>query len=147
MGGQKSLLCTTLALYEDIKVSPKFTYLSMETFCHRFNTLLKSVYKRVPHLPATQIWKPQSRNLKHRINHNYKAMTRLSMDLKVIPIHESRSEEIGNVVIEHVLSKYRIPECMIMNLDSVFLSTLINYWLNKLGTPMLLVLNVINWYN
>ena len=78
-------------------------------------------------------------------------MTRLSMDLKVmpisykehkfisvvidevasffetIPIHQSRSEEIGDSLIEHVFSKYSVPAYMITDQDSAFISTLINY--------------------
>ena len=95
--------------------------------------------------------KPQPRQLQHRINPNYKAMTRLSIDLKVIlrsytghryilvvideatnfmitfPIHQPRPEGIRDALIEHVFSMSSIPEYMIIDQDSVFMSTLIKY--------------------
>ena len=40
-----------------------------------------------------------------------------------IPIHQSRSVEIGYALIEYVFSKYCIPECMIMDQDIAFMST------------------------
>ena len=87
-------------------------------------------------------------------------MTRLSMDLKVmpryykghkfiivvtdeatnlkvrIPFYQSRSEEIGDALIEHEFSKYNISECMIMNQDRAFMSTLINCLFKKLGVKI-----------
>ena len=44
-----------------------------------------------------------------------------------IPIYQSRSEEIGDALIEHVCSKHNIPKYMIRDQDSTFMSTLINY--------------------
>ena len=73
--------------------------------------------------------KPPVRQLLQRINLNYRPLSRLSMDLKVMPrshyghkfilciidevtnylitvlIYHSRSEEIGNALIENVISK------------------------------------------
>ena len=85
-------------------------------------------------------------------------MTRLDMDLKVmptfykghkfllinidevannvvnIPIHQPRSEEIGEALVEHVSSNYSIPEFMIMDEVSAFMPTLICYLFKMLGT-------------
>ena len=93
------------------------------------------------------------RQLQHRINPNYNAMTRVSMDLKVMLRSykgytftlvvidkvtnfmvkiQSRSEEIGEALIGHVFSEYSISKCMIMDQESAFMSTLINH-LFKLG--------------
>ena len=82
-------------------------------------------------------------------------MCRLSMDLKVmprshkghkfilciinevikylitVPKYQARSEEVGEVLIEHVITKYCIPEYIIMDQDSVFMSSLMTYLLNK----------------
>ena len=68
-----------------------------------------------------------------RIHLNYRPLSRLSMDLKVMPrsnkghkyilciidevmnylitvlIHQSRSEEIGNALIENIIIKYCMP--------------------------------------
>ena len=74
--------------------------------------------------------KPPTRQLQTRINLNYRPFSRLNMDLKVmprsnkghkfilctidevknylitVPIHQSRSEEIGDSLIENVITKY-----------------------------------------
>ena len=78
--------------------------------------------------------KPLSRHLQMRINPNYIPMSRLSMDLKVmprsnkghryilyiidevtnflitVPIFQARSQEIGEALLENVITKYCIPE-------------------------------------
>ena len=74
--------------------------------------------------------KPLTRQLQTRITLNYRLLSRLSMDLKVIPhsskghkfilciidgvkitlitvpIYQSKAEEIGDALIEHVVRKY-----------------------------------------
>ena len=78
-------------------------------------------------------------------------MSKLSMDLKVmprsqkghkfilcitdemtnylimVPIYQSRSEELGEALIEYVILKFCALDCIIMDQDSVFMSTLMNY--------------------
>ena len=90
-----------------------------------------------------------------RINPNYILLSRLSMDLKVmprshkghkfilciidevtsylitVPIHQAKSEEVGEVLIKNVITKYCIPEYIIMDQDSAFMSSLMTYLLNK----------------
>ena len=92
--------------------------------------------------------KPPPRHLQTRINPNYVPMSRLSMDLKVmsrlhkghryilciidkvtnylvtVPIFQARSEEIGEALIENVITKYCIPEYIIIDQDSAFMSSL-----------------------
>ena len=82
-------------------------------------------------------------------------MSRLSMDLKVmpgshkghryilciidevtnflvtVPIFQARSEEIGEALIENVITKYCIPEYIIMDEDSAFMSSLMTYIFHK----------------
>ena len=53
--------------------------------------------------------------------------------LITIPIHHLRSEEVGEVLIEHVISKFCTPNCIIMDQDSAFMSTLMNYLFWKLN--------------
>ena len=101
--------------------------------------------------------KPPSRQLETRINLNYKPMSRLSMDLKVIPrlqkghwyilcvidkmtnylitapLYQARSEEVGEALVENVISKFGMPEYMIMDQDSAFMSSLMSYLFKKLG--------------
>ena len=99
--------------------------------------------------------KPPTRQLKTRINLNYRPFSRLSMDPKVmprsgkghnfilyiidevmnylitIPIYQSKAEEIGEALIEHVITKYCVPDCIIMDQMSAFMTLLMNYLLNK----------------
>ena len=49
------------------------------------------------------------------------------------PIKQSRSEEVGEALINDVISKYCIPDYMIMDLDSAFMSSLMNYLFKSLG--------------
>ena len=64
-----------------------------------------------------------------------------------IPIYQSRSEEIADALIEHVYSKYSIPECMIMDQVSAFMSILITYLFKKLGIKLRqLPITVINLF-
>ena len=96
-----------------------------------------------------------SRHLQTRINPHYVPMSRLSMDLKVmprsqkghryilciieeitnilvtVPILQARSEEIGKALIENVITKYCIPEYIIMDQDSTFISSLMTYLFHK----------------
>ena len=53
--------------------------------------------------------------------------------LITVPIYHSRSEEIGEALIEHVISKYCAPNCIIMDQDRPFMSTLMNYLFRKLN--------------
>ena len=84
-------------------------------------------------------------------------MSRLSMDLKVMPrtqkghryilcvidemtsylitapLYQARSEEVGEALIENVISRFGMPEYMIMDQDSAFMSSLMSYLFKKLG--------------
>ena len=95
------------------------------------------------------------RQLQARINPNYVPLSRLSMDLKVmprshkgnkyilciinevtkylitVPIFQARSEEIDGALIENVITKYCIPEYIIMDQDSIFMHSLMAYLLDK----------------
>ena len=53
--------------------------------------------------------------------------------LVTAPLYHARSEDIEEVLIEHVISKYGTPEYMIMDQDSVFMSSLMTYLFKKLG--------------
>ena len=96
------------------------------------------------------------RHLQTRINPNYIPMLRLSMDLKVmprlhkghryilciidevtnflitVPFFQARSEEMGEALLENVITKYCIPEYIIMDQDSAFMSLLITYLFHRL---------------
>ena len=101
--------------------------------------------------------KPPTRQLQTRIYLNYRPLSRLSMDLKArpksykghqfilciidevtnymisAPIYQSKSEEIGEALIENIISKYCVPDYMIMDLDSAFMLMLMNYLFKRFG--------------
>ena len=94
-------------------------------------------------------------------------MSRLSMDLKVMPrsqkghqyilcildevinylvsapLYQARSEEVGEALIENVISKYGTPEYIMMDQDSTFISTLMNY----LFKPLRIKIKTVGPYN
>ena len=98
-----------------------------------------------------------NRHFQRRINLNYKPLSRLSMDLKVMskscrghkfilcvidemsnylitmPIYQARSEEVGDSLIDNVISKYGIPEYLIMDQDGAFVSTIMNHLFRRLN--------------
>ena len=107
---------------------------------------------------------PLIRQLQPQIYLNYRPLSsKLSMNLKVmprsqkghkfilciidemanylitVPIHHSRSEEVGEALIEHVISKYCAPNCIIMDQDSAFMSTLMNYLFRKLNIKIKII--------
>ena len=47
-------------------------------------------------------------------------------------IYESKAEEIGEALIQHIITKYCIPNCIVMDQDSTFMSSLMNYYLTNL---------------
>ena len=95
------------------------------------------------------------RQLQPRIYLNYRPLSRLSMDLKVmprlqkghkfmlcvidevtnylitVPIYHAKSSEVGEALIENVIAKYCIPDCIIMDQDSAFMSSSMNYLFRK----------------
>ena len=92
------------------------------------------------------------RQLQARKNPNYIPLSRLSMDLKImprsykghkyilciideetnylilVPIFQAR---LGEALIENVITKYCIPKYIIMDQDSTFMSSLMTYLLDK----------------
>ena len=53
--------------------------------------------------------------------------------LVTVPLYQARSEEVGEALIESVITKYCMPDYIIMDQDSTFMSSLMNYLFNKLG--------------
>ena len=104
-----------------------------------------------------------TRQLQPQIYLNYRPLSKLSMDLKVmprsqkghkfilciidemmnylitVPIYCSKSEEVGEALIEHNISKFCAPDCIIMDQDSTFMSTLMNYLFRKLNIKIMTV--------
>ena len=56
--------------------------------------------------------------------------------LVTVPLYQARSEEIGEALIENIISKFSTTEYIIMDQDSAFMSTLMNYIFKKLGVKI-----------
>ena len=124
---------------------------------------LRSYIKGCYICQLTRNEKPPSRQLQTRINLNYRPLSKLNMDLKVIPrsskghkfilciinevtnylitvpMYKSKAEEVGEVLIEHIITKYCIPDCIIMDQDSAFMSSLMNYLFTKFNIKIKMV--------
>ena len=133
------------------------TYLTMKDkfFIPNLMHYLRSFIKGCHICQLSRSNKPPTRQLQPQIYSNYRLMYKLSMDLKMmprsqkghkfilciidemtnylitVPIYHSRSEEVGEALIEHVISKFCAPDCIIMDQDSAFMSTLMNYLFRK----------------
>ena len=51
--------------------------------------------------------------------------------LITVPLYQSKAEEVGEAIIEHVITKYCTLNCIIMDQDSAFMSYLMNYLFSK----------------
>ena len=47
--------------------------------------------------------------------------------LITVPIHQAKSEEIHDSLIENIITMYCIPEYIMMDQDSKFMSSVMNY--------------------
>ena len=56
--------------------------------------------------------------------------------LITVPIHQAKSEQVGEALIENIITKYCIPEYIIMDQDSAFMSSLMTYLLNKFNIKL-----------
>ena len=57
----------------------------------------------------------------------------------MVPVYQSKAVEIGEALIEHVITKYCVPDCIIMDQDSAFMSSLMNYLFNKFNIKIKMV--------
>ena len=51
--------------------------------------------------------------------------------LIMVLVHQTRLEEIGDALIENAISKYFVPDYIIMEQDSAFMPLFMNYWFKK----------------
>ena len=135
------------------------TYLSMSDkfFIPDLMHYLRSYIKGCHICQLSNKDKIPNRHFQRRINLSYKPLSRLSIDLKVMPnsyrghkfilcvidemthylltmpIYQARSEEIGDALIDNVISKYGIPEYLIMDQDNAFMSTIMNHLFRRLN--------------
>ena len=141
------------------------TYLAMKDkfFIPNLMYYLRSFIKGCHICQLSRSDKPPTRQFQPQIYLYYRPMSKLSMDLKVmlrsqkghkfilcisvemmnylitVPICCSRSEEVGEALIEHVISKFCAPDCIIMDQDSTFMSTLMNYLFRKLNIKIMTI--------
>ena len=54
----------------------------------------------------------------------------------MVPIHQPRSEEIGDALIENVISKYCVPDYIILDQICAFMSSHMNFLFKKLDIKM-----------
>ena len=116
---------------------------------------LQSFIKRCHMCQLMRADKLPVRQLKPRIYLNFRPLSRLSMDLKImprlqkghkfifciidevtnylimVPIYHAKSEEVGEALIENIIAKYCVQDCIIMDQDSTFMSSLMNYLFRK----------------
>ena len=116
---------------------------------------LRSFIKGCHTCQLTKTDKPPARQLQPRIYLNYRPLSRLSMDIKVMPrsqkghkfilciidevtnffitvsMFQAKSEEVGEALTENVITKYCIPDCIIMDQDSAFMPSPMNYLFRK----------------
>ena len=59
--------------------------------------------------------------------------------LITIPLYQVKSEEVREALIENVIMKYCIPDCIIMDQDSTFMSPLMNYLFTKFNIKIKMV--------
>ena len=135
------------------------TYLTISDKCFIPNLIhyLRSYIKGCHICKLSRNEKPPTRHFQTRINPNYIPMSRLSMDLKVMPksqkghkyilcvideatnvlimvrIFQARSEEVGEALLEHVITKHCIPDYIMMDQDSAFMSSLMTYLFHRLN--------------
>ena len=140
------------------------TYLTMKDkfFIPNLMHYMRSFIKECHICQLSRSDKLPTRQLQLQIYLNYRPLSKLSMDLKVmprsqkghkfilciidemtnyliaVPIHHSRSE-VGEALIEHVISKFCASDCIIMDQDSTFMSTLMNYLFRKLNIKIMTV--------
>ena len=141
------------------------TYLMMKDKFFILNLMhyLRSFIKGCHICQLSRSDKLPTRQLQPQFYLNYRPLPKLSMDLKVmprsqkghkfilciidkmtnylimVPIYHSRSEEVGEALIEHVKSKLCAPDCIIMDQDSAFMSTLMNYLFRNLNIKVMTV--------
>ena len=141
------------------------TYLTMKDKFFILNLMhyLRSFIKGCHVCQLSRSNKLPTRQLQPRIYLNYRPLLKLSMDLKVmprsqkghkfilciidemtnylitVPIFQSRSEEVGEALIEHVILNFCAPDCIIMDQDSTFMSNLMSYLFRKLNIKIMTV--------
>ena len=131
------------------------TYLTMKDkfFIPNLMHYLRSFIKGCHVCQLSRSNKLPTRQLQPRIYLNYRPLLKLSMDLKVMPRSQKGHKfilcitdemmnyliTVGEALIEHVISKFCAPDCIIMDQDSAFMSNLMSYLFRKLNNKIITV--------
>ena len=59
--------------------------------------------------------------------------------LVTMPIFQAKLEEVGEAILEHVITKHCIPDYIIMDQDSAFMSSLVSYLFHRLNIKIKMV--------
>ena len=59
--------------------------------------------------------------------------------LITVPMYQSKGEKVGKALIINVITKYYIPDSIIMDQDSTFMSSLMNYLFSKFNIKIKMV--------
>ena len=59
--------------------------------------------------------------------------------LITVPLYQAKSEEVGEALIENVITKYCILDCIIMDQNSAFMSSIMNYLFTKFNIKIKMV--------
>ena len=59
--------------------------------------------------------------------------------LVTMPIFQARSEEVGEAILEHVITKHCIPDYIKMDQDSAFMSLLMSYLFHRLNIKIKMI--------
>ena len=51
--------------------------------------------------------------------------------LITVPIFQAKLEEVGEAILEHAITKHCIPDYIIMDQDSAFMSSLVSYHFHR----------------
>ena len=57
----------------------------------------------------------------------------------MVPIYQLKAEMVGEALREQVIAKYCIPDCIMMDQDSILMASLINYLFNKFNIKIKMV--------
>ena len=59
--------------------------------------------------------------------------------LVTMPIFQARSEEVGEAILEHVITKHCIPDYITMDQDRAFMSSLMSYLFHRLNIKIKMI--------
>ena len=59
--------------------------------------------------------------------------------LITMPVFQAKSEKVGEAILEHIITKHCIPDYIIMDQVSAFMSSLVSYFFHRLNIKIKMV--------